>query len=282
MNIRTDLAIEDVSNDGIYKKYKYSKVNKTVLDEEMAKKYKKNKGMYYTIETQAFRENNHDKEEEVEYIIKDILLEIFDSYEINFKDEIFVVGLGNMDVTPDALGPLVVDHIIVTKHLYILDELSPNMGVVSALKPGVMGQTGIETSDIIKAIVKQKKPKCLVVIDSLASRSLKRVASSIQISTGGINPGSGIGNNRKSISIDSIGIPVIAIGVPMVVDVKNLSNDIFEVMSDLDKKTIDNYFDKIDDYDHLDFFLTPKDVDKNILDLSISIANGINNAIHEI
>ena len=136
-----------------------------------------------------------------------------------------IVGLGNDKSTPDSLGPLVVDDIIVTNHLYLIGEMSSNFNRVAAINPGVMGETGIETSDIIKAIINEIKPDYLIVIDSLASKSIDRLNKTIQITDAGIHPGSGIGNRRKEISIDTLKIPVIAIGVPTVVDASVIVSD---------------------------------------------------------
>lgn len=275
VNLRTDLAVEDIKS-GTKKQFKDFVISKVIVDNYNENKYKKNKGIYYTLDTKVFKNGDHDKEAVISSALSRILKNIFNELDITSKDEIFIVGLGNDDITPDSLGPLVVDNIIVTKHLYNLDMLGENMGVVSALKPGVMGQTGIETSDIIKSVVKSVKPKCLIVIDALASRSLKRVGCSIQISTGGISPGSGVRNKRKEISFKTIGVPVIAIGVPTVVDVKNIGNDILEFL-----KIESDTFDILEDSE-LDFMLTPKEIDKYMIDLSNCIADAINNTIHNL
>ncbi|MGM9970989.1 MAG: GPR endopeptidase [Anaeroplasmataceae bacterium] len=276
MNLRTDLAVEDIKS-GTKETFDELEITKVIVDEENAKKYHKNEGIYYTIDTKVFKEENHEKIGKIEEAIRDILKTIYKEYNISKRDEIFVVGLGNDDITPDALGPMVINKIIVTKHLYTLDNLSDDFGIVSAIKPGVMGQTGIETSDVIASIIKKIKPKCVIVVDALASRSLKRVGSSIQISTAGISPGSGVKNKRKEISMKKLGIPVIAIGVPTVVDVKNIGNDLLEIMNvDREKSYL------LEDNDDFDFMLTPKEIDQYITDLSDCLANGINMSIHNI
>lgn len=143
-----------------------------------------------------------------------------------------VVGLGNSNVTPDALGPLTVENLLVTRHLFHLQPESVEEGFrpVSAVAPGVMGTTGIETSDIIHGIVEKIKPDFVIVIDALAARSIERVNATIQISDTGIHPGSGVGNKRKELSRETLGIPVISIGVPTVVDAVSITSDTIDFM----------------------------------------------------
>lgn len=138
-----------------------------------------------------------------------------------------IVGLGNWNVTPDALGPIVVENVLVTRHLFQLQPESVEEGFrpVSAIRPGVMGITGIETSDVIYGIIEKTKPDFVIAIDALAARSIERVNSTIQISDTGIHPGSGVGNKRKELSKETLGIPVIAIGVPTVVDAVSITSD---------------------------------------------------------
>jgi spore protease len=143
-----------------------------------------------------------------------------------------IVGLGNWNVTPDALGPIVCENVIVTRHLFELEPETVDKGYrpVSALAPGVMGITGIETSDIILGVVKKTNPDFVIVIDALASRSIERVNATIQISDSGIQPGSGVGNKRKELSKKTLGIPVIAIGVPTVVDAVTIASDTIDFL----------------------------------------------------
>lgn len=147
------------------------------------------------------------------------------------KDEILVVGLGNLYVTPDSLGPKVINEIDVTRHIinYMPQVLPENTRPVSAISPGVLGTTGIETLEIIKGIVENVHPKLLIVIDALASRSIERISSTIQLSDTGITPGAGVGNARKDLSIDTLGIPVIALGIPTVVEAATIAADSLEL-----------------------------------------------------
>ncbi len=223
--IRTDLAIDYVEDKNKLKgvKYKTNIINDiTVTNVELDKDNDlgKKKGKYITLEFEDVTDyNNANKlRKTLTLVLKKMLKIKSDSFGL-------VVGLGNDKSTPDSLGPLVVNDIIVTNHLYMLGELSSNYKRLAAINPGVMGETGIETSDIIESIGQKINPDYLIVIDSLASKSIERLNKTIQITDTGIQPGSGIGNKRKEISKDTLGIPVIAIGVPTVVDAAVIVSD---------------------------------------------------------
>ncbi len=223
--IRTDLAIDQIEEKSVLKGVKHNteiiddiKVTTVKLDEE--NDLNKKKGEYITLEFEDV--TDYENRDKVTNVLTEILKKI-----LNLNNDSFglVVGLGNDKSTPDSLGPLVVRDIIVTNHLYILNELSDNYKRLSAINPGVMGETGIETSDIIESVVKKIKPSFLIVIDALASKSIERLNKTIQITDTGIHPGSGVGNKRKEISFETLGIPVIAIGVPTVVDATVIVSD---------------------------------------------------------
>ena len=152
----------------------------------------------------------------------------------NIKDDdmCLVLGLGNEKSTPDALGPLVVSDTLVTNYIYLYGTLDEGFRRVCAISPGVMGETGIETSDLLKSIVKEIKPGFVITIDALAASSVERVNKTIQMTDSGINPGSGVGNKRKEISKDILGIPTIAIGVPTVVDAASIVSDTISYLYD--------------------------------------------------
>lgn len=254
--------------------------------------------------------NDIDEMKIIENKIANILKEMID---VNKK--ILVIGLGNYTVTPDSLGPRVCEDVIASSHLS-----NNNLGDVSIISPGVMGQTGMETSDIIKGIVDRIKPDYLIAIDALAARSIKRLNRTIQITDAGINPGSGVGNKRKEISFRTMGIPVIAIGVPTVVDLSSITYDSIEyILKHLEIEKEKNIFQisSKDDYDNhklndetkkiylglignltsseqknlinealnpsgYNYFVTPKTIDENIIDISLVISRGINKAIHKL
>ena len=223
--IRTDLAIDYVEEK---KELKGVKHNTKIIDDikvtnvNLSKNNVLNKkqGKYITLEFEDVTDTNN--REKVTNVLTKVLKEILNLDKDSFG---LIVGLGNAKSTPDSLGPLVIDNIIVTNHLYILNELSDNYKRLAAINPGVMGSTGIETSDIISSVVEKIKPSFLIVIDSLASKSIERLNKTIQITDTGIHPGSGIGNKRKEISFETLGIPVIAIGVPTVVDATVIVSD---------------------------------------------------------
>ncbi|WP_409301786.1 GPR endopeptidase [Peribacillus sp. SCS-155] len=187
----------------------------------------KKRGTYLTIEVQGIRQQDTDLQKKVEGIFANELAAFLTRMNIGVNSSCLVVGLGNWNVTPDALGPAVVEDLLVTRHLFALQPESVQEGYrpVSAIAPGVMGITGIETSDIILGVVERSRPDFVIVVDSLAARSLERVNSTIQISDAGISPGSGVGNKRKELSFETLGIPVIAIGVPTVVDAVTIVSD---------------------------------------------------------
>ena len=219
--IRTDLAIESIGNNKKINQniedYDNVKVTNVFLDKDSSKLINKKEGTYITIEFDDITDSdNYDK-------VKDVFTKKISSF-------LNTIGLGNSKSTPDSLGPLTVDDIIVTSHLFKLGVVSEGFRCVSAISPGVTGQTGIETSDLIKSIVDTSNPSFLIVIDALASSSVERVNKTIQITNTGIHPGSGVRNSRKEISFETIHKPVVAIGVPTVVDAVTIVSDTINYM----------------------------------------------------
>lgn len=299
IEIRTDLALETRE---IYKKARNledevpgveTKIDDSdkdflfthvkVLSEEGASALGKPIGDYITIESKYMNDEveNIDNKiiDKMAYVIKDIS-------HIVKKDTVLVVGLGNSDVTPDALGPKVVDNLSITRHLieYAPELVNENTRAVSAIVPGVLGTTGIETGEIVKGIVEKIQPNLVVVVDALAAKDMNRISRTIQISNTGITPGSGVKNNRFSITSESLGVPVIAIGVPTVVGVPTIVNEAIEYVADkfedvkspLENK---NYMQDILENKDFDFMVTPNDIDDIISNLSRLVADGINTAL---
>lgn len=216
-HLRTDLIIEN--EEVIHQK--------EVIDGiEITSSYKD--GNYITISFEDI--TNFESREKVGKVAENILKEIMIKNNIGEEDECLIIGLGNIKSTPDSLGVKVIDDIIITKHLFKYGNVKEGIRKVSSFTPGVMANTGLETSNIIKAIIKEEKPKFIIVIDALASLSIDRINKTIQITDTGIHPGSGIGNNRKEISIKTIGVPVIAIGVPTVVSSTTIVYDTLEYL----------------------------------------------------
>lgn len=287
MNLRTDLALEanEMYNEdknskklsGIlsdtYKQNDILITNVEITSEEAARKLNKPVGHYVTMESSDLKTLNPEFTEKASYILKEQLEKLIEK---NTKENVLIVGLGNRNITSDSLGPRVVSEIMVTRHLkeYMPEHIDDDIRPVSAISPGVLGLTGIETNDIISGIVKKTNPDLIIVIDALASKSSKRITTTIQITDTGINPGSGVGNNRKEISRKNLGIPVIAIGVPTVVDVISIA---FELMPQ--NSVTDRIFDKFSK-ENEGFFVTPKDIDSIIGNISRIISNGINLALH--
>lgn len=222
----TDLAIEILDD---YKDYikvdneeiKDIKITTVKVKDDIENNIKK--GLYLTIEFTDI--TDMDNLESVKEIFIDKLKYVLKKSKIKDKDSCLIVGLGNKNSTPDSLGPKCIDNIITTSHLFELNLVSENFRKTYTLTPGVMSNTGIETKDYIKSITTITKPDFIIVIDALASRSVERLNKTIQISSSGIIPGSGVGNSREEISFNTLGIPVIAIGVPTVVDAATIVTD---------------------------------------------------------
>ena len=218
---RTDLVIDEITREKdtklsskILEKTKNVTVEEVIIDEKT--NCNKKKGIYQTISFTDITDKNNFKE--VEELAIKTLKNMLNKLNISSNAKILVVGLGNASSTPDALGPKTLDHVLVTRHLFLLGEVEEGYRNVASFKPSVTGVTGIETKDLIEGIKEKIKPDILIVIDALASSSIERLNKTIQITSAGISPGSGVGNNRLEISQDTLHIPVIAIGVPTVVD----------------------------------------------------------------
>lgn len=309
-NIRTDLAIEarELFGQGntrdipgvavdVEKNEEYTITRVNVQEDVGARIIGKAKGNYITLEIPRLKENDVDLQENV---TKALSKEIAQIVKLNDKSVVLVVGLGNWNITPDALGPKVIEHLLVTRHIkeYIPDQIDESVRSVCAVAPGVLGITGIETGEIIMGIVDKVKPDVVFAIDALASRKLERVSTTIQIADTGINPGSGVGNNRKQLSKETLGVPVIAIGVPTVVDAATMANDTIDLVLDSmieGSSKGSEFYNMLKDMDRDEKYkliqevlypyfgqlmVTPKEIDRLVEDISIIIADGLNIAIH--
>lgn len=277
---RTDLALESsecLLRENIdYKKNVISvddiKITEIeILNELTSKKIGKEIGKYITIELSNLTDNYKDIKSKVKHISEKI--KIF----LPKDGLIFVVGLGNSNITPDALGPKTINLVLTTRH--ITGEISRSTGLnklrqVAAIAPGVLGQTGIEVNEIVFSIAKKIKPSAIILIDALAAKETSRLAKTIQISNTGISPGSGVGNSRQPINKKLSGIPVISIGVPTVIDASTLAYNIFSkynIKNRLIDKNINNE----------SLIVTPREIDLLIERASKLIAMSINYALHE-
>lgn len=277
--LHSDLLYEDFAKENTIEKKENigtASISRIDLNEELAKKYKRLPGVYYTIFSDAILKIEKRRYDDLHKALAKIIKEFINMYKIKKEDSVFIVGLGNADVTPDSLGPKVIDMLLVTKHLEKINQLEPNMQSVIALAPGVMSQTGIESVDIVSSVVKKEKPKLVIVIDALAARSMKRLNQTIQITNTAIAPGSGIGNFRKEFSKATLGTNVLCIGVPTVVDIRSALVELGQEFFN-NKDTIKPF--SIED-EKIQFMVTPKEVDQNIIDLAHIISNGLNLALH--
>lgn len=310
-NFRTDLALErrDLYNkahniekdiDGI--ETEEEKLNDNIIvsrvkvtNEKGEEAIGKPQGNYITIDIKNLKiAHEHEIQEASEAVTKELkaLLE----KHIGLQEPILVVGLGNIYVTPDALGPKVINEIDITRHLleYMPEALDENTREVSAVSPGVLGTTGIETLEILKGIVDNVKPKLVIVIDALASRSIERISSSIQLADTGIVPGAGVGNARKELTEKTLGIPVIAMGIPTVVEAATIAADsltllIQKVQEQAQSNDFLNKLQEEDKYELIkevlapeeyNFIVTPKEIDGLIEKMKDVVARGINFAIN--
>lgn len=272
MSVRTDLAVEMIDENadklprGIKRKIRKSSactITEIIVEDEAAgHRIGKAKGRYITIETDRLSASPEDFDEQAANIAAELI-----SLRGSGMTEGLIVGLGNSDITPDALGPLVISHIIATRHLkaelpagHELASLNP----VAAIAPGVLGQTGIEAAEIVSAICERTKPQYVFAIDALACSDITRLGTTIQITDTGISPGSGVQNRRKELTETTLAVPVIAIGVPTVVDMHTIVENITGSPPD---KHLPN------------MMVTPRDVDKLIERAARLIACAVNRAL---
>ena len=268
------------------------KIERVIITNENGQKaIGKPKGSYITIDIKDLK---HARDEDIQKFSETLTAELKKIIEkhVDNKAEILVVGLGNIYVTPDALGPKVINEIDITRHLlkYVPQYLDKNTRPVSAISPGVLGTTGIETAEILKGIVENVKPKLVIVIDSLASRSMERISSTIQLADTGIVPGAGVDNARKELTIKTLGIPVIALGIPTVVETAVVVNDCLDIFIEkLQQKAESNqYLNKLKEEDNyleikealipkdFNFIVTPKEIDALVENMKDVVARGIN------
>ncbi|BFH61393.1 MULTISPECIES: GPR endopeptidase [Paenibacillus] len=313
-SVRTDLAVdsrelaakqypdsipgvdEEVSEkDGI----KITRLN--VQTDEGSQAIGRIKGHYVTLEVPGLRNGDTSLQERVSEAFAREFEDFLTLIGIQKKDTVLIVGLGNWNVTPDSLGPLVVENVLVTRQYFELmpDQVAPGYRQISAIAPGVLGITGIESSEIVQGIVERTKPDLIIAIDALASRSLERVNTTIQIADIGIHPGSGIGNKRRGLTKEVLGVPCIAIGVPTVCYASTIVNNVMEMMKkhfggdQNQTREIMGLLDSISENERLalvkevleplghDLIVTPKEIDEFIEDIANIVASGLNASLHD-
>ena len=306
-NFRTDLALErrdlykkanniedevdgiETEEEKVDEDIKITRVK--VLNENGENAIGKKVGNYITIDINNLKIAGEEQIQKASEALTKELKELLKKH-IEEQEPLLVVGLGNLYVTPDALGPKVVQDIDVTRHIlqYMPEALDKNTRPVSAISPGVLGTTGIETLEILKGIVDNINPKLLIIIDALASRSIERISSTVQIADTGIIPGAGVGNTRKELSIETLGIPVVAIGIPTVVEAATIAADsldlfIQKVQEQAKSNDFLNQLQEEDKYEMIkevlapndyNFIVTPKEIDELIENMKDIVARGIN------
>ncbi|MCI6859327.1 MAG: GPR endopeptidase [Eubacterium sp.] len=257
-----------------------------VENEEGAGIIGKPPGVYITIEGENMGENDGGFHEKMSECLAQNLGKL-----LKGKRKILFAGLGNGRVTPDALGPLVIKNLFVTRHLWHMKEID-SYPEVSAIAPGVMAQTGMETGEILLGIIQKIHPDALVVIDALAAKSSERLNRTVQIGNTGIIPGSGVRNHRHEISEKTMGIPVLAIGVPTVISIPSLACDIMDSfcssLKEEEKEDSFRFWNQTERYRFLseildrklwDLFVTPKEIDESVKRISFTLSEGINHYI---
>lgn len=296
--VRTDLALEaresiseadselrGVRVEEYYREEENVRVTKVMIDTKNAAKVMgKPMGIYVTMEAPAMVEPDDEYHREISNCLAEELLDMLPGREE--EQSILVVGLGNREVTADALGPQVVDNLFITRHIvreygkaaYSCDR----MNLISALEPGVMAKTGMETAEIVKGVVEETAPNVVIVIDALAARSTKRLNRTIQITNTGIQPGSGVGNHRNALTEESLGVPVIAIGIPTVVDAATIVNDALEKLLEEEQeddsvKYMGRHHLSLPELNNM--YMTGKDIDAVIKRVSFTVSEGINQAL---
>ena len=309
-NFRTDLATErrdiyqkaskqegeidgiESTKEDINENLKVERVK--ITNENGEKAIGKPIGNYITIDIKKLKIAQEEEIEQAANTLSNELRKILDEH-VDKQGEILVVGLGNIYVTPDSLGPKVINEIDVTRHIinYLPQYVEEGTRMVSAIAPGVLGTTGIETVEILKGIVDNIHPKLVIVIDALASRSIERISSTVQVSDTGIVPGAGVGNTRSEISMKTLGIPVIAIGIPTVVETAVLVNDSLDLFIGKlqDEAKSNDYLNKLkeeDNYEEIkealipkdyNLIVTPKEIDELIENMKDIVALGINKSL---
>lgn len=296
--IRTDLALEtterfaeenaEIRGVEVHEEYDEEKDVRTtvvkIVTENGAKSMGRPQGPYITIEAPELSTPDEDYHREISEEISTHLRKLID---LKKEKSVLVVGLGNAAITADALGPQVVDNLLMTRHIikeYGLRGIKhEKMHRISGIAPGVMAQTGMETAEIVQGIVSETKPDVVVAIDALAARSVRRLSRTIQITDTGIHPGSGVGNHRNGLTEENLQVKVIGIGVPTVVDAATIVHDSMAHLLDaLEETEQKEFLDEMIAPNLYSMFVTPKDVDETIKYLSFMISEGLNIAFSQV
>lgn len=315
-NVRSDLVIEYAEQfynsseqqgkrlpgvemkESIETAYRIKVTDVRITDEKGERAIGKPVGQYITVEASDLPDGDDDYHRAVTEVLMKQLRKLLPDIE---NKRVLVAGIGNRDITPDALGPLVAEHLFITRHLFEKygknSEIVRGMGNVSAVIPGVMAQTGMETAEILHGLVSEIQPDVLVAIDALAARSIRRLVTTIQLTDTGIHPGAGIGNRRYQLTREVLGIPVIAIGMPTVIDAATIVADTMESLIGVlnQNPILQKAVQATEEFNHeekyllmrelmepqmTNLFVTPKDIDEAVSRISYTISEAINSLCH--
>lgn len=286
---RTDLAMEafDASGESSFPGVQVSHWDATdvrmteviIQDDESARQLGKPCGTYLTMECGLLREQDPDARIAMSTLLGEELARMIRADDAS---PVLVIGLGNRFITPDSLGPLTVDRTLVTRHMISSGYAPENMRPVSAVAPGVLGVTGVETSEMVSALVERVKPRAVICIDALAARASSRIGSTIQLADTGIQPGAGVGNRRSPLTKETLGVDVIAVGMPTVVYAATLARDAFAALSDReqDDEALSDIERELLGQDVGDMIVTPREIDAIVKNAAQMIASGVNRALH--
>ena len=291
-SIRTDLAMEarelHPSLSGVTEESEEHEgvaVTRIALTtDDAAARLEKRKGRYVTLDAPELSARPLDLFERVSRALSNELSRLMEG--LGTCENVLVVGLGNRAITPDSLGPRVVESIYVTRHIkqYMPDALPGPVRAVSAVAPGVLGVTGVETMEIVRGVVEHCKPDLVIAVDALASRRAARISTTVQLTDAGISPGAGVGNNRTGLDRETLGVPVIAIGVPLVEFATPISQDTISLIADEtglhnDEERLKELAAKVIAEHIGELIVTPKEIDSIVADMTRIVADGINMAL---
>ena len=281
MAFRTDLAVEAIENrktaaalphvrqsDRMLEGFAVHEVR--ILSEDAAREIGKPQGRYLTLELDALIRREEDAFPRACKALSTLLRELLPRPN---DGPVLIAGLGNRMITPDAIGPQTADHVIATRHLVAQSPaVFADWRPVSALAPGVLGQTGVETGEVICGVLDRVRPAAVIAVDALAAGRLSRLLRTVQLADTGITPGAGVGNARTALNEETLGVPVIAVGVPTVVDGATLAHEISSQLGQPDCEALDDLSQPV--------MITTRDIDREVADISRMIGYAINMALH--
>ncbi len=281
MAFRTDLAVEAIENhksaaalphvrqsDRMLEGFAIHEVR--ILSEDAAREIGKPQGRYLTLELDALIRREEDAFPRACKALSTLLRELLPHPN---DGPVLIAGLGNRMITPDAIGPQTADHVIATRHLVAQSPaIFADWRPVSALAPGVLGQTGVETGEVICGVLDRVRPAAVIAVDALAAGRLSRLLRTVQLADTGITPGAGVGNARAALNEETLGVPVIAVGVPTVVDGATLAHEISSQLGQPDCEALDDLSQPV--------MITTRDIDREVADISRMIGYAVNMALH--